>query len=224
MSRNRRLGADCPVLDEWWRGEPTDRRLWLTDLREGLGSRPPPIVHPPIVPSRDAALLVAVHEDESSGLQVVLIERAADVGSHRGDIAFPGGAVEPNESQRDAAVREAWEEIGIAPAAVEVVAALSTHPILEGFVIWPFVGVLQRLPPPEYESREVQRALVVPLTSLLVAGAWWRQTWPADPKVILDYFSVPGNIAWGTTGALLRELLETCVSGRLARQRQETST
>lgn len=216
MPEDRRLDRACPALDEWLRREPPDRRLWLADLREGLRSHPARVIHPPLVPSRDAAVLLPVDEDSTAGLQVVLIERAADIGTHRGDIAFPGGGVERSETHSAAALREAEEEIGISASAVEIIAELSTHPIIEGYVIWPFVGILRHLRDPGHRSCEVERVIVVPLADLVTDGAWWRESWPTDPTVVLDYFAVPGGTAWGTSGSLLRELLEICISGRLA--------
>lgn len=225
MNRYRRgvvdqRGPGSDILDAWLGQGRDDRRLWLSDLRCGLRTHPPRIVHPEVVKSRDAAVLLPVYEDPDHGLQVVLIERAADVGTHRGDVAFPGGAVEAGERGRVAAVREAHEEVGVEPGAVEILAALSTHPIIEGFVIWPYIGALRTLPDAGHRSAEVARVLVVSLADLVRDGAWWRTPWPAQPSVVLDYFDVGTGIAWGTTGMLLRELLEISIAGRLTRQRE----
>lgn len=201
------------LLTTWLDRPVADRRLSLADLLAGARySRR--VVRDPLVPSsRDAAVLIPVFGD-AHGLHVVLIERSHDTGSHRGDIAFPGGKCEPGERGSTAALRETEEETGIAAASVEIVAALSTRPILSGFVIWPYIGVLSAVPRLGHHSPEVARTLVVGVADLLADGRWWQQRWPDEKGSLLDFFAVPGGVAWGTTADLLRELLETCITGR----------
>lgn len=201
------------LLASWLDRPPAMRRLSLPDLLAGARhSRR--VVRDPLVPSsRDAAVLIPVFGDVD-GLHVVLIERSHDIGSHRGDIAFPGGKCEPGERGSAAALRETEEETGIAAASVEIVAALSTRPILSGFVIWPYIGVLPAAPRLEHRSPEVARTLVVRVADLLADGHWWQERWPDERGSLLDFFAVPGGVAWGTTADLLTELLETCITGR----------
>ena len=201
------------LLADWMDRSPAMRRLSLVDLLAGVrDSRR--VVRDPLVPSsRDAAVLIPVFGD-ADGLHVVLIERSHDIGSHRGDIAFPGGKCEPGERGSVAALREAEEETGIAAASVKIVAALSTRPILSGFVIWPYIGVLPSAPRLDHRSPEVARTLVVSVADLLADGHWWQQRWPDEQGSLLDFFTVPGGVAWGTTADLLLELLETCITGR----------
>ncbi|WP_197509174.1 MULTISPECIES: CoA pyrophosphatase [unclassified Mycobacterium] len=215
------LGPGTKLLEEWLRECPTDRRFWLADLRAGLRIHPPRTIYQPLVDlSRDASVLIAVHEEADAGLRVILIKRADDIGTHRGDIAFPGGSVDPGEGRRAAALREAAEETGIAPDTVMIVAALSNHPTIDGMNIWPYVGTLSRLPDPAHRCREVQYVLVKPVSELIAEGAWSRRPWRGSPQFVMDYFEVDGTHAWGTTGMLLRELLEICASGRMTRQKE----
>lgn len=204
------------LLAGWLEREPADRHLVLDDLRAGAAVHPPRTVHPPIVPSRDAAILVPVFED--AGLHVVLIERASDIGTNRGEIAFPGGKLDPGETGRVAALREADEEVGIAPTEVEIIAALSTHPTFTGYVIWPYVGLLAGRPALTHESREVSRTIVVALDDLLADGVWFQASWRGGPQMI-NHFTVEDKVAWGATGDVLVELLEICIAGRAARLR-----
>ena len=72
---------------------------------------------------RPAAVLVLAFPDGDDAC-VVLIRRSTLVGSHRGEFAFPGGALDPGETPRQAALREAYEEIGVVPASIEIVGEL----------------------------------------------------------------------------------------------------
>ena len=210
-------------LEEWLRARPADRRFWLADLRAGLRIHPPRVIYPPLVSApRAASVLIVLYEEAAAGLQVILIKRADDIGTHRGDIAFPGGSVDPGEGRRAAALREAAEESGIAPDTVTIEAALSNHPTPEGMDIWPYLATVSRLPDPAHRCREVQQTIVKPLAELVADGAWSRKPWRGRPQIVLDYFDVDGTHAWGTTGALLRELLEICASGRMARHEMGT--
>ena len=161
-------------------------------------------------------MLIPVFGD-GHDLRILLIERAHDIGSHRGDIAFPGGGCDPGERTSAAALREAEEEVGIRPASVTIVASLSTRPIVSGFVMWPYVGVLPTAPRLDRCSPEVARTLVVSAAELVADGRWWQERWPAASGAALDFFAVPGGVAWGTTGELLREILQLCIAGRARR-------
>src|SRR5437016_866096 len=95
----------------------------------------------------DAAVLVPVYRDHAGVVRVVLVRRA-EGGPHGGEIAFPGGKLDPDDgSLRDAALREAREEIGLPPGAAHVLAELSAFETrVSGFRIHPF---LARIVPPE---------------------------------------------------------------------------
>jgi 8-oxo-dGTP pyrophosphatase MutT (NUDIX family) len=170
------------------------------DIRTGV---PRPV---PMTPdSRDAAILLPLH-DGPRGAEVVLIERGLHTGTHRGDIAFPGGVAHPGEPLVSAALRETEEEIGLPPASVRVVTALDAHPTMTAFVIWPFVGALETPVELRPDGHEVVRAFSVPLADLAADGAYWQDTFNGGDH-LLPYFAVPGGVAWGTTGNLLVELL-----------------
>ena len=79
----------------------------------------------------------------ASGLSLILTRRAALLKHHPGQVAFPGGKQDPADpSPLAAALREAGEEIGLAPGAVEILGALDPHETVTGFTVAPFVGLV----------------------------------------------------------------------------------
>jgi len=93
--------------------------------------------------SNAAAVLIPLFERRGE-LHVVYIRRSDHVASHRGQVAFPGGRVDPVDATLlDAALREAHEEVGIPPSIVQVIGALPTmQTTTSGIVVAPFVGVI----------------------------------------------------------------------------------
>src|SRR5579884_1673933 len=134
---------------------------------EGLADRLRPRLIRPVqaaeleVPGRtDAAVLVPLYVDDGGALRGVFTRRRADLRRHAGEISFPGGRRDGDESLADAALREAHEEIGLPPAAVQVIGALQPTPtIATDYAIYPFVGVLERAHRWELSPREVDAVL-----------------------------------------------------------------
>ena len=99
-----------------------------------------------------AAVMVAVTDRPEPGL--ILTVRREDMRTHAGQVAFPGGRIDPGEDAVAAALREAWEEIGLDPAAAEVVAEMDPYRTVTGFVVTPVLAVVppdQALSPHEHE-------------------------------------------------------------------------
>ncbi len=163
-----------------------------------------------------SAVLVALFEDHGE-THVVLTRRARTLRSHRGEVAFPGGRSEENETPVQTALREASEEVGINPVEVTVVGWLS--PIVtfaSGSAIWPVVGVLKNPPAMVVNPSEVERAFSVALRDLVAAGNFleerWRRSTPrpgadSDGFFPLYFFRVPDDVIWGATARVLTELL-----------------
>ena len=119
---------------------------------------------PPRVDSIAAAVLLPLFAErvtatrDGSGARLVLTKRPETMPSHQGQIAFPGGKIDPlvDASPRDAALREAEEEIGLPPAAVDVIAELPSVGTAVGqFVMTPYVGIVDPLPELVADVREV---------------------------------------------------------------------
>ena len=89
---------------------------------------------------RPAAVLVALTERADPG--ILLLHRPSDMRAHPGQIAFPGGKIDAGETAVGAALREAWEELGIAPADVEVIGQSDAFRTHSGFEITPVLGIV----------------------------------------------------------------------------------
>ncbi len=158
---------------------------------------------------RQAGVLVAVHLDGGAP-QLLLTKRSARLRHHPGQIAFPGGKVEPvDDGPVAAALREAHEEIGLPPGRVEVLGTLPAHETVTGFSVTPVVGILRGAFDPVPEAGEVAEVFSVPLAHLAnpyhfrIEGRRWQGR-------RRHYYVVPWGpyYIWGATARMLRSLAE----------------
>jgi len=170
---------------------------------------PPPTPGVPPVDRRSSAVLVALYDIEEVP-HVLLTRRSWDLRSHRGEVSFPGGAVEPDDVDMAAtARREAQEEVGLSPEGVEVVAEL-TH--LQTFSsnasIVPLVAVLDHRPSLTPDPREVAEIREIQIAELLAPGVYHEELWTrGGQERPIWFFELEGDTVWGATAAMLRELL-----------------
>jgi 8-oxo-dGTP pyrophosphatase MutT (NUDIX family) len=152
--------------------------------------------------------------EEAGRARLVLTKRPQGMPSHQGEIAFPGGKIEPavDRDARDAALREAEEEIGLRRDTVDVIAELPTMATVVGtFMISPFVGIVDGRPRLTPDPREVDRVFDVALGDLLVDGVYREERWPlvgtdgADHPVA--FFELPDETVWGATARILAGFL-----------------
>jgi 8-oxo-dGTP pyrophosphatase MutT (NUDIX family) len=193
---------------------PADRRrrITLDMVRTRLASLPPAAAAVERAEgSRAAAVLVPLFEEDGEAV-VVLIKRPDWMPSHRGEIAFPGGKFEPgvDADLRAAALREAHEEIGLAPDAVEVVAQLDgIGTVASRFTITPFVGFLRGRPALIPNPSEVVRVLMVPLTELLADEVYREEHWnlPTTDLFGVHFYELEDETVWGATARILTSFL-----------------
>lgn len=149
-------------------------------------------------------MLVPIIE-RRAGLTVLLTERAAHLKHHAGQISFPGGRMEPGDRDLlDTALRETAEEVGIAPAAVDVAGYLKPLPTVTGYAVTPIVGLVDAAVSLTLDAREVADAFEVPLEFLLDADNQQRSVRRFRgvdiPVIAFDYG--PRRI-WGATAAMI---------------------
>jgi 8-oxo-dGTP pyrophosphatase MutT (NUDIX family) len=179
------------------------------------GYTPPPA--PPLQPGgRAAAVLLPVFEEDGDA-RIVLTRRPETMPSHRGEIAFPGGKVEPavDRDSRDAALREAHEEIGLRPEIVDVIATLPTLGTVIGqFNITPFVGIIDGRPIVTADSREVDRVFDVSLSELLSDDVYHEERWSwglDGAERAMQFYDLADETVWGATARILTGFLAQIV-------------
>jgi 8-oxo-dGTP pyrophosphatase MutT (NUDIX family) len=158
--------------------------------------------------TKPAAVLVPIVD--RSEPTVLLTQRTAELTSHAGQVAFPGGKIDPaDESPVAAALREATEEVGLAPNLVEPIGYLDLYLTFSGFRILPIVARVK----PDFtltlNPREVTETFEVPLDFLMTPDNHQRKTrdWKGIER---EYYAMPfeNRYIWGITAGILRNLYE----------------
>ncbi|MCB9159124.1 MAG: CoA pyrophosphatase [Caldilineaceae bacterium] len=155
------------------------------------------------------------------GVLILFYPRAGDVwlplilrptyrGVHSGQVGLPGGGYETIDTDITAtALREAYEEVGVAPEAVTVLGHLSTLWVsASNYVVQPTVGWTAARPEFRADPYEVERIIETPLQALLTPDCRHEEEWELrNRRATVPYFLVDGEVVWGATAMILSELL-----------------
>lgn len=167
----------------------------------------------PAVALRAAAVLVPIVE-YPAGPNILLTRRSDNLGNHAGQVAFPGGKMEPGETPAEAALREADEEVGLKSSFVEVAGYLDSYETGSGFRILPVVGFVRPGFTLEIHDGEVAEVFEVPLSFLMNPKNHERHsaTWRGKRR---EYYAMPynGHYIWGATAGMLKNMYDRIFAG-----------
>jgi 8-oxo-dGTP pyrophosphatase MutT (NUDIX family) len=156
----------------------------------------------------DAAVLVPLYVSGGE-LHAVFTRRREDLRRHPGEISFPGGRQDDDETDlRLTALREAEEEIGLPARAVELVGALQPTPtIATNYAVYPFVGLIEPGRAWQPSANEVAEVMEVPLSTLR-AGYERRRLMRRGVPFRTDVYVIGEDVIWGATARMVGDLLD----------------
>jgi 8-oxo-dGTP pyrophosphatase MutT (NUDIX family) len=174
------------------------------------GARPPELSE--LAQSRPAAVLLPIVE-RPGGLSVLLTLRASDLRAHSGQVAFPGGKIDAGETPREAALREAREEIGLEDRFVEPLGWLDPYLTGTGFRVAPLVTLVDPSFALRVNTAEVDEVFETPFAFLMDPAnhRLEERDWQGRRR---KYYAIPyqGRYIWGATAGILRNLYEKLTS------------
>ena len=171
----------------------------------------------PVRGRKKAGVLVPLFASDEGAIRIVMTRRGEHLRRHAGELSFPGGRLDEDDADLSStAVREAHEEIGLAPGSVELLGALPPTPtIATGYAVHPFVGVIE----PEQEwvlsQREVAAVHEFDLAQLL-AGYGRRRIKRRGVGFTTDTYVVDDQLVWGATARILGDLFARLAAAGLS--------
>jgi 8-oxo-dGTP pyrophosphatase MutT (NUDIX family) len=167
---------------------------------------------------RKGAVLILLYPKDHNAF-FPLIKRPDYQGVHSGQIAFPGGKMEPSDADEiQTALREASEEVGIYPDKVRILGKMSDLYIpASNFLVSPVLGFSETQPDFKAEEREVARIMPTAIQDLYLPEFRKQKLLEISPDIKIEtpYFEVEKEIVWGATAMILSELLQIMNNGRL---------
>lgn len=181
----------------------------IDDIRARIGSYEPAYVEAPDLPR--AAVLLPLYDNQGD-VHVLFTVRSELVEHHKGQISFPGGAADAEDPDlRFTAVRETWEEIGVATSDVEIMGQLDEMITVSNFLVRPFVGRVTVPGPYPFVHSEVEVAeiLEVPLRHLLDEANVVEEQRVYQGRQMTAYsYRFRHHLIWGATARILKQFLD----------------
>ena len=154
--------------------------------------------------------MILLYPNEAGQLLTVFIERPVNNSIHSGQIAFPGGKIDPgDESPAAAALRETEEEIGVSKLSVEIIGTLSNLFIpASKFLVIPHVGVVTETPRFQPNPAEVQSVIPASVQKILEMSPAMKEFPTSYGNLMAPYFDLNGHHIWGATAMMVSEFRE----------------
>ena len=170
------------------------------------------IEHPPF---SHAAVLVPLFK-KGEDFHLLFTKRSEEVKYHKGEISFPGGVVDEDDSELiSTALREAFEEIGLKESDVQIIGILDDIVTITEFIVTPIVGLFPYPYPFEVSEAEIAELIEVPLASLLEEDCFSeREILRGGQKEVVDSYQYGNHIIWGATAWILKQFLDLISSQR----------
>ena len=156
--------------------------------------------------NRPAAVLILLYPSKDDWY-FFLTKRTQKVDHHKGQISLPGGMIEKNELQEDAAIRETYEEIGVLQKKIKIIGQLTKISIpVSGFNILPFIGWTNNKPKTNIQPTEVEKVFSVSIKTLINKNKKknTKKVLYGVP-VTIPYFDFDNEMVWGATSIILSE-------------------
>ena len=153
-----------------------------------------------------AGVLLLLFPDNDN-IHFFLTLRTETVDHHKGQISFPGGVQEHNETLEHTALRETMEEIGIKPESISIIGKLTPLFIpVTGFEIFPFIGWSGNKPVTKIQDKEVEKIIVASISDLIdEQNHKIKKTKIRNIPVSMPYYDLNGETVWGATSMILSE-------------------
>jgi 8-oxo-dGTP pyrophosphatase MutT (NUDIX family) len=186
---------------------------FIDQIRTTLSSRQRRVIeHPPF---SHAAVLVPLFQKDGD-CHLLFTKRSDQVKYHKGEISFPGGVVDEEDSQLvSTALREAYEEIGLRESDVQIIGVLDDIVTITEFIVTPIVGLFPYSYPFKISEVEIAELIEVPLSFLLDGDSFSeREIFRGGQKEVVYAYQYGKHIIWGATARILKQFLDLIPSPR----------
>ena len=165
---------------------------------------------------RPAATVVLLYPGDQGEARFVLTVRHGALRDHAGQVSLPGGSLDGDETPEQAARREAWEEVGVDPDALDVLGRLTPIYIPPSrFSVWPVVAAAGERPPFVAQEAEVAKILDVPLAHLMDPARRGHSMRDAPlGRFEVPFFDLAEHQVWGATAMMLAEFAAVVAAAR----------
>jgi len=184
---------------------------FIEEIRKRLFQRERRVIeHPPL---SHAAVLVPLFK-KAEDCHLLFTKRSDQVKYHKGEISFPGGMVDEEDSELiNTALREAHEEIGLKESDVQIIGVLDDIVTVTEFIVTPIVGLFPYPYPFKVSEVEIAELIEVPLSFLLRKDCFSeREIFRRDQREIVYAYQYGEHIIWGATARILKQFLDLITS------------